>query len=100
MKSIFATATFRQSGITFTGTLINGVLGAVFYILVARFLGPASYGLLAVTITVLTLVADIGDLGTDTGLVRFVGKFINTDKLKAYRFLKLGLKVKLLVIFG
>jgi len=97
MKSIFATATFKQSGITFTGTLINGVLGAVFYILVARFLGPASYGLLAVTIAVLTLVADIGDLGTDTGLVRFVGKYINTDKLKAYRFLKLGLKVKLLV---
>lgn len=97
IKSIFATATFKQSGITFSGTLVNGVLGAAFYILVARFLGPSSYGLLAVTIATLTLVSDIGDLGTDTGLVRFVGKFIKTDKVKAYRFLKLGLKVKLIV---
>jgi len=97
IESIFATATFKQSGITFTGTIVNGVLGAAFYILVARFLGPSSYGLLAVTIATLNLVADIGDLGTDTGLVRFVGKYIKTDKTKAFRFLKLGLKVKLIV---
>jgi len=62
IKSIFATATFKQSGITFSGTIVNGVLGAAFYILVARFLGPSSYGLLAVTIASLTLVSDIGDM--------------------------------------
>ena len=97
IKSIFATATFKQSSITFAGTMINAVLGGVFYILVARFLGPSSYGLLAVTIAILTLVADIGDLGTDTGLVRFVGEYIDKDKVKAFRFLKLGLEVKLIV---
>lgn len=95
--NIFATSTFRQSSITFLGTFVNAVLGAVFYILCARFLGPASFGLMSVAIVTMTLVADIGGLGTDTGLVRFVSKHVKTDLSKAYRFLKLGLEVKLVV---
>jgi len=46
---------------------------------------------------VLTLTADIGNLGTDTGVVNFVSKYAINDKQKARRFLKLALKVKLLV---
>src|SRR3989344_830448 len=91
------TATFRQSTITFGGTIANGLLGAAFYILAARALGPAAFGLLAIAISLLTLVSDIGDLGTDTGLVNFVGRFIASDLDKAKRFLKLGLKIKLTV---
>ncbi|MBU0569762.1 oligosaccharide flippase family protein [Patescibacteria group bacterium] len=96
-ERVFATVTFRQSTITFIGTFVNGLLGAVFYILVARFLGPANFGLLSVSIAALTLVADIGDLGTDTGLVNFVSKYIKKKPKKAKRFLKLGLKIKLAV---
>jgi O-antigen/teichoic acid export membrane protein len=95
--NIFATATFRQSGITFSGTFINGALGALFYILAARYLGPASFGILTVAITTLTLIGDIGDLGTDTGLVRFVGKYRKKNEKKADKFLKLGLEIKLVV---
>ena len=94
-ERVFATVTFRQSSITFTGTFVNGVLGAVFYILAARFLGPANFGLLSVAIAVLTLVSDIGDLGTDTGLVNFVSKYAHKKSTKAKKFLKLGLKIKL-----
>ena len=97
IEGIFLTATFRQSGITFIGTFINGILGAAFYILSARFLGPALFGLLSVSLVTLALVADIGDFGTNTGLVRFVSKFANEDLEKANRFLKLGFKVKLAV---
>lgn len=102
-RNIFVTATFRQSLITFLSTAINGALGAVFYILAARFLGPALFGLMSVAIAVLTLVADVGDLGTDTGLVRFVGRHLAKEKEKAFRFLKLGLKIKIAVwilVFG
>jgi PST family polysaccharide transporter/lipopolysaccharide exporter len=97
VDSIFSTATFRQSSITFGGTAISGALGAVFYILTARFLGPAAFGLLNVAIVTLTLVADIGDLGTDTGLVNFIPKYIKQAPEKAKRFLKLGLEIKLVV---
>lgn len=101
LKTLLSTATFRQSTITFLGTAISGLLGAGFYILAARVLGPADFGLLAVAIAALTLVADIGDLGTDTGLVRFVGKYLKgksaSRRRKAYRFLKLALEVKLVL---
>ncbi len=97
IKNVLGTATFRQSLITFFGTAANGALGAVFYIIAARILGPSSFGLLTVTILVLTLVSDIGDLGTDTGLVRFVGKYQKENPEKAKLFLKLGFKVKALV---
>lgn len=93
--SILSTATFKQSSITFTGTILNGALGAVFFILVARFLGPAEFGLMSVAIATLTLLGDIGDLGTDTGLVNFVSRNVKKDPEKAKRFLKLGIKVKL-----
>ncbi len=95
-KSIFKTATFRQSQITITGTIINGTLGALFYIVLARFLGPSDFGLLTISLTTLVLVSDIADIGTNTGLIRFVSSHINFDKDKAYRFLKLSLEIKLL----
>lgn len=97
LKSIFKTATFRQSSITFIGTLLNGFLGALFYILVARILGPTDFGIVTISIVTLTLIADIADLGTNTGLVRFVSANLVSNKEKALRFLKLGLEIKLVV---
>ena len=98
LKNAFATATLRQSSVTFLGTVTNGLLGAGFYILAARALGPANFGLLVVAITTLTLVGDIGNLGADTGLVRFVAKYIKDQKEKAYRFLRLSLAVKFVAL--
>lgn len=97
LKSIFSAATFRESQITIAGTIVNGLLGAVFYILMARFLGPSDFGLLIVSVVTLTLIADIVDFGTNTGLVRFVSASIASNKEKAWRFLKLSLETKLVV---
>lgn len=97
IKSILKTATIRQSAITFTGTVINGALGILFFIVVARELGPSGLGVLTVAIVTLTLVSDIADIGTNTGLVRFVSSSIQNDKEKAMKYLKLSLEIKLLV---
>lgn len=96
-KSILKTATFRQSSITFAGTILNGLLGALFYIAVARILGPAQFGLLTVAIVTMSMIADIADIGTNTGLIRFVSFNLARDKEKALRFLKLSLEIKLTV---
>lgn len=96
LKSILKTATFRQSQITILGTILNGALGALFYILLARFLGPADFGLFIIAVTSMVLIADIADIGTNTGLVRFVSANLATEREKAYRFLKLSLEIKLL----
>lgn len=97
LKKLLKTATFRQSSVTITGSVINGGLGAFFYVLVARFLGPSDFGLLIISITTLTLISDIADFGTNTGLIRFVSANIIKDKSKALKFLKLSLELKLLI---
>lgn len=99
LLAIIKTKTIKDSVITFSGTIIAGILGATFYILLARYLGPENFGLFSVSVLVLTLLVDIGNLGTNTGIVRFVGKYIGIDKEKAFKFLKLGIEVKLIVAF-
>ena len=100
LKQIFQTATLRQTLITTTGTILNGILGFLFYTILAKNLGPESFGLFVVSITTLTLVADIVDLGVNSSLVKFVSINISSGETKmAYRFLKLGLQIKLAVWF-
>lgn len=96
IKSIFKTATWKQSQITIIGTLINGALGALFYVALARFLGPSNFGLLTIALTTMVLIADIADIGTNTGLIRFVSSNLARESDKAYRFLKLSLEIKLI----
>lgn len=97
MFNFLATKTFTQSAITLIGTVLNGILGLLFYIMTARFLGPADFGILVLSITALTLLSDLANLGTNTGIIRFVGKYINSDKEKVNRFLKLTFEFKLIV---
>lgn len=97
LKLIVNTATFRQSGITIVGTIFNGLLGALFYISVARILGPVEFGLLTISIVTLTFLSDMADIGTNTGLIRFVSFNLTHDKDKAMRFLRLSLEIKIAV---
>ena len=96
IREILRTKTLRQSVVTGTGTIINGVIGWIFYILVARNLGPSNFGIFSVATATIGLLSSIFNVGVDTGLVRFVGKYISSDKEKAFRFMKLGLKVKII----
>lgn len=97
IKEILRTKTIQQTIVTSASTVINGLLGVAFYVLVARFLGPNDFGILIVALTVLTMVADMAAIGTDTGIVKFVGKYFESDRRKALQFLKLGLEIKMLV---
>lgn len=94
LKKIFSTTTWKQSQITVIGTIINGGLGVLFYVFMARFLGPSDFGLLTIAVATLTLIGDSVDFGTNTGIVRFVSANLNKDRSKALKFLKLGLEFK------
>lgn len=96
IKEITSTGTFKQTLITSSGTIVNGLLGMVFYILVARYLGPTDFGIFSIAIASIALIASIANIGIDTGIVRFVGRYILTEKNKALKFLKLGLEIKIL----
>src|SRR5436190_1353292 len=97
IKEILSTNTFKQSMITFLGTLINGSLGAIFFIFMARWLGPAKFGIFGVGVTVLTLVADISDFGISTGIIRFVGKYAKKDEYVALKYLKASFNFRLFI---
>ncbi len=94
-RQVVGTKTVRQSGITIVGTFISGTVGALTYICLARILGPLDYGVFSVSVATAAMLFSISNVGTDTGITRFVGKYINKDRDKALEFLKLGIKVKL-----
>lgn len=97
ISQILKTKTIAHSAITLSGTAVNGVLGVLFFIILARILGPENFGAISISIIVLTMVADISDFGINTGLINFVGKH-NTDNFgESLRFLKLGLILKLII---
>lgn len=97
LESILKTSIFRQSTITTSGTIITGFLGALFFIILARNLGPADFGIMMIAVTTAVLVADVTDIGINTGVVRFVSKALTSSKVDAFEYLKLGLIVKLIV---
>jgi len=96
IKEILLTRTLHQSLVTSSGTIITGFLGMAFYILVARFLGPVDFGIFSVAVASVSLIASIANIGIDTGIVRFVGRYISSKENRALRFLKLGLELKIL----
>ena len=96
LKEVLSTRTVRQSFITSTATLTNGILGIFFYILLGRFLGPEKFGIFSVVVMTATMLADITNVGTDTGIIKFVSKYRKENLEKALRFIKLGLEIKVL----
>lgn len=96
IREILKTKTFSQTLVTSFGTIINGVLGLFFYVLAARYLGPSKFGVFSIAVAAIALIASITNFGVDTGIVRFVGNYISTDKEKALRFLKSGFYIKMI----
>lgn len=92
----FAKLTATNYSVVLVGTIFNGALGLVFYSLAGRLLGPGEFGLLFITISFLTLTTDLIDLGTNSSVIKFVPSLVRNNPLQAYRFIKLGFKIKLL----
>lgn len=97
ISQILKTKTIAHSAVTLSGTAINGVLGVLFFIFLARALGPENFGEISISIIVLTMVADIADFGINTGIINFVGKHSYDNFGEALRFLKLGLILKIFI---
>lgn len=96
IKQILRTKTFSQTVITSFGTAVNGILGLFFYVLAARYLGPAGFGIFSISVSVIALIASITNFGVDTGIVKFVGQYVGSDKEKALKFLKEGFYIKVI----
>ncbi|MFH1827579.1 MAG: oligosaccharide flippase family protein [bacterium] len=100
IKSIIATNTFKQTLVTSTGTILSGVLGLIFYIFLARMLEPIGFGIFSVTTASIALLASIANIGIDTGIVRFVGRYYGKNLLRVKQILKYAFKIKILSIIA
>lgn len=93
LLAIFQTQTWRQSAITVVSTFLSSGLGAVYYLVLARQLGPAQYGLFSIVIATLGVILPFADLGLGQSLVRFISA--NATDRKYFPFVNLALKTKL-----
>lgn len=91
IKSLLNTHTVRQSVITSFSTFTTAGLGAVYYLLLARLLGPEKYGLMTLSLQIMLAVTPLADLGTGTAMVRFIG-----EKTTDYKsFTSVAFRIKL-----
>ncbi len=95
IQEIIKTSTVRQSLITTVSIFLSSGLGAVFYLVLARTIGPHDYGLFSLGIAALSVVMSVSDLGIGQGLVRFVGAHRLNNSY--FPFVKLALRMKLIM---
>ncbi len=84
MVNIIKSKTSRHSIISLGTTIINGILGLLFYIALARLLGPTEFGNILLVITLIIVCSDIADFGVNSGVVNFVSKHRGEDKSYSY----------------
>lgn len=91
--NLFSSKTLKQSAITVISTFLSAGLGAVYYLILARLLGPHNYGLLSLGTVVLTILLTVADVGSGQGTVRFVAEHKTSPEYLS--FAKLALQVKI-----
>jgi len=85
-KNLLLSDTGKDTGIVLAGTLINVIVGGLFFILAPRILGPADYGLFATVVATGLMAAAIANFGIDTGILRFA-KETGNNSIKFFHWL-------------
>ena len=87
IKDLIVTDTGKDTGVVFAGTLVNVIIGGLFFILAPRILGPADYGLFSVVLATGLMAVNFANFGIDTGILRFIKpKEKDNDKILKLSF--------------
>lgn len=95
--NLFFTQTGKDTTIVFWGTLVNVMVGGLFFILAPRILGPQVYGLFSVVMATGLMVVNFANFGIDTGILKFTKP---KDKKTNDKILKLALKAYVIIGIG
>lgn len=74
IKSLLLTDTGRDMAIVFASSAVNVLAAGIFFIITARILGPANYGLFATVVATGVFAVRLTSMGIDTGILRFASK--------------------------
>src|SRR3989344_3515314 len=87
-KKLLFSGTGKDTYIVFLGTVINVLIGGVFFIIAPRVLGPAGYGLFSTIYATSVLTVRLSSLGIDAGVLRFT----NLTSKESNAFLSIAIK--------
>lgn len=93
VKSYFS-AQNKDTLVVLVGTVVNALVGGIFFIIAPRMIGPENYGLFAVVIATAILIVNFANLGIDSGILRFSSEGAG---VKSKKILKLALEIYLAI---
>jgi O-antigen/teichoic acid export membrane protein len=101
LRKTLLSSTGKNSLVTMTAIAINTGFSAAFFIILARMLGPADFGLFSVALALMVTITGIVDVGTNYGILRFTSRSPSYLKLGLYTKIVLGLMgTAVVAIFG
>lgn len=71
LRKALKTETLHDTGVVFIGNGVSAILGAIFFFLLARYLGPFGFGAFSVAVAVSTIAVDLFDIAINNALVAF-----------------------------
>ena len=77
--------TARDTLVNSLGTGVAAALSLGTLVLATRTLGPSSYGLFALALAVLSIAAELADVGLNAGLIRHVSRHLGRGDREAAR---------------
>lgn len=103
LKSLYLSDTSKDTTIVFLGTLVNIVIGGLFFVFAPRILGPQDYGIFSTVISSAVLLITIANFGIDTGILRFAKKgskeFLSVISVAFRAYIILGVSLAFLGFF-
>jgi len=101
LNSYSHTATIRHSGISFVGSVINGILGIVYFFYLASKLSPDNFGRFSIAVGLITIGFSIFNFGLDQSIVKFKSDLqILANILFTKITIALIVAISILIIFG
>jgi len=98
-KDLLLTDTGKDTSIVFAGTLVNVIVGGLFFILAPRILGPSDFGIFSTVVATGVVAVRLSSLGVETGILKFAHRSSNQQNailsiaLKSYLFFGLIIAV-------
>ena len=71
----------KKSGIVFSGRVMGAIFGFLFSLIAARYMGAEVYGKITYVFTILILISVLTKLGLAQGLVQYISKLTEQNKM-------------------
>ncbi len=90
-------STANMASYIFVGKLVSFILGFIALVVVARILGPTSYGIYIIAVAAAGIAGSVGNFGIGTALNKFISEYkVKRDRRSIERILSDGIAILLI----